>query len=90
MDEHEPGWAGKIDPNTLSIKSRYHCVVCQVTGLYWGNGVNLLEYRHRGMDLSAQGFRVPDQHLFEVTDSDWCQSADRLWKAAAAARVAAK
>lgn len=87
LDEHQPGWANKIELGTLRFKSTTDCVVCQVTELARFDealfDLDLLpsDARRLGFDL---GYHVP----YGFSDQ-WYRSAEHLWRLEISRRQAA-
>lgn len=96
MDEHDPGWAERIDLNTLALRSPENCVVCQVMKVRdFSRAWTKIDKKHK-QDIfpSGLGFYIPNRLCGYGTTSDkspdWWIEAENQWRRAIAERIARK
>jgi hypothetical protein len=69
LDRSEPGWSGKIDLETLDLKSHTSCVLGQLHGEYSIGLSSLMISRHGGYF----GFYVSEDNEYPVLTDLWRQ-----------------
>ena len=59
MDERQPGWAERVDPETIDIHSGFACVIGQATGKY----VDFSHFIDEGENIGDLGFNTLTEKL---------------------------
>jgi len=68
LDERVPGWADRINTDTLDISHGMRCVTAQVSGGSWRNGMYLLGLEWDGYIEHGFHVRFSDHETEQETD----------------------
>lgn len=85
LDNYDPDWFWIVNPDMLDMVDGMHCVLAQVTGKYWWEATETLQFSKEdtywmGFDACVAGwYASEDPYDEDLYDRDWL-TLTRLWR----------